>query len=274
MTEDEKTIRTGIERWAEAVHRGDLDAVLADRSADVVMFDVPPPHDGVRGIDAYRDTWPPFFAWQASGAVFEVVSVEVTAGADVAFAHALLRCGTPDELAADPDVRLRVTFGLRKEDGRWLVTHEHHSFPDNSLADAGAVRALHERWFAATAAKDLDGIMDGIADDVVSYEHEAPLAYTGADAVREVCRGGLEASTGTVTWDVPELEVAVVGDLAVGWGLNRMTADGAEEWSRGTRVFRRRGGRWEMVHQHVSYPFDPGTGAARTDLRPDRSAGQ
>jgi uncharacterized protein (TIGR02246 family) len=269
MTEDEKTIRTGIERWAEAVHRGDMDAVLADRSADVVMFDVPPPHDGVRGIDAYRETWPPFFAWQASGAVFEVVSVEVTAGADVAFAHALLRCGRPDELAREPDVRLRVTFGLRKEDGRWLVAHEHHSFPDNGLADAGAVRALHERWFAATAAKDLDTIMDGIADDVVSYEHEAPLAYTGADAVREVCRGGLEASTGTVTWDVPELEVVVVGDLAVGWGLNRMTADGAEGWSRGTRVFRRRGGRWEMVHQHVSYPVDPETGAARTDLRPE-----
>jgi ketosteroid isomerase-like protein len=25
--------------------------------------------------------------------------------------------------------RLRLTLGLRKQDGRWLVTHEHHSFP-------------------------------------------------------------------------------------------------------------------------------------------------
>jgi uncharacterized protein (TIGR02246 family) len=265
---DEETIRAQIERWAEAVHRGDLAAVLADRSPDVVMFDVPPPDDGVRGIDAYRETWPPFFAWQASGALFEVVSVEVAAGSDTAFAHALLRCGTPQELAADPARRLRITFGLRKREGRWLVTHEHHSFPLVTEPDAGGVRALHERWFAATAAKDLDAIMDGIADDVVSYEHEAPLSHVGADAVREVCRRGLEASTGPVTWDVPDLEVVVDGELAVGWGFNRVSADGAESWSRGTRVFRRRGGRWELVHQHVSFPIDPATGAAATGLTP------
>ena len=48
-------IRALIERWATAVHAGDLDAVLADHADDIVMFDVPPPHDGVRGIDAYRD---------------------------------------------------------------------------------------------------------------------------------------------------------------------------------------------------------------------------
>ena len=111
--------------------------MLADHADDIVMFDVPPPDDGVRGIDAYRATWPPFFEWQASGAAFEIRSLEVTAGADVAFAHALLRCGTPDELAADPDNRLRLTIGLRKQDGRWVVTHEHHSFP----AGAEPVRA-------------------------------------------------------------------------------------------------------------------------------------
>ena len=103
--------------------------MLADHAADIVMFDVPPPEDGVRGIDAYRETWPPFFEWQRSGASFEIVELDVTAGDDVAFAHALLRCGTPDELAEHPDRRLRLTIGLRKEDGRWVVTHEHHSFP-------------------------------------------------------------------------------------------------------------------------------------------------
>ena len=61
--------------------------------------------------------------------MFEIVSLEVTAGDDVAFAHALLRCGTSDELEQNPDNRLRLTIGLRKHDGRWSVTHEHHSFP-------------------------------------------------------------------------------------------------------------------------------------------------
>jgi uncharacterized protein (TIGR02246 family) len=129
---DETEIRALIERWAHAVHAGDLDTVLADHADDIVMFDVPPPDDGVRGIDAYRETWPPFFEWQANGAVFEIVSLDVTAGDDVAFAHALLRCGTAEELERDPDNRLRLTLGLRKENGRWIVAHEHHSFPDKS----------------------------------------------------------------------------------------------------------------------------------------------
>ncbi|TPQ24032.1 YybH family protein [Streptomyces sporangiiformans] len=129
MKEDEERIRELIERWAAAVHAGDLDTVVADHADDIVMFDVPPPQNGVRGIEDYRATWPPFFEWQAKGACFDIVSLDITAGTDVAHAHALLRCGTPDELSAHPETRLRLTLGLRKEAGRWVVTHEHHSFP-------------------------------------------------------------------------------------------------------------------------------------------------
>jgi len=283
QVEDEARIRELIERWARAVHAGDLDRVLADHADDIVMFDVPPPHDGVRGIDAYRDTWPPFFEWQRQGASFEITSLEVTAGGGVAFAHALLRCGTPEELERNPDARLRLTIGLRAEGGRWVVTHEHHSFADTGGADSGGdggdetaereVREVHRRWSDDTAAKDLDGLMSAIADDVVSYEHEEPLQYVGADRVREVCARGLDAATEAVTFEVPDLRVVVRGDLAVAWGLNHVRArqlDGGtdELWSRGTRVFRRAGGSWTMIHQHVSFPFDPKTGAARLDLRP------
>lgn len=129
MTDDASSIRSLIERWARAVHTGDLDAVVADHAADIVMYDVPPPNHGVRGIDAYRETWPPFFEWQRQGALFEITDLDVTAGDDVAFAHALLRCSMPAELEKDPGNRLRLTIGLRKEGGRWFVTHEHHSFP-------------------------------------------------------------------------------------------------------------------------------------------------
>jgi ketosteroid isomerase-like protein len=133
-SDDEQQIRDLIERWAVAVHVGDLPTVLADHDPGIVMFDVPPPEQGVRGLDAYRATWPGFFDWQASGAVFEVVELDVTAGTDVAFAFALLRCGTPAELERDPDHRLRLTIGLRRTAGRWTVTHEHHSFADASEA--------------------------------------------------------------------------------------------------------------------------------------------
>ena len=126
---NEERIRALVEEWAAAVHRGDMNGVLADHADDIVMFDVPPPYEGVRGLDAYRATWPGFFEWQAQGASFELVSLDITAGDDVAYAHALLRCGTPQELAGEPENRLRLTLGLRRERGRWVVAHEHHSFP-------------------------------------------------------------------------------------------------------------------------------------------------
>ncbi|MFJ6095719.1 YybH family protein [Williamsia muralis] len=133
MSDDEQ-IRALIATWARAVHGGDLATVIADHDRDILMFDVPPPHDGIRGLGAYTAVWPDFFRWQACGAVFDIESLDVTAGADVAFATALVRCGTPEDLARDPQQRLRLTIGLRKQGGRWTVTHEHHSFADTSAA--------------------------------------------------------------------------------------------------------------------------------------------
>ena len=78
---------------------------------------------------AYRATWPPLFEWIESGARFELLELDVTAGDDVAYAHALLRCGRDETLAERPALRLRLTLGLRRQDGRWIVAHEHHSFP-------------------------------------------------------------------------------------------------------------------------------------------------
>ena len=68
MTNGESRIRTMIESWVRAVHAGDMDGVLADHADDIVMFDVPPPNEGVRSLEAYRETWPPFFTWQEQGA--------------------------------------------------------------------------------------------------------------------------------------------------------------------------------------------------------------
>ena len=46
---------------------------------------------------------------------------------EVAFAVALMRCAVIEDGNVDLDFRL--TIGLRKIDGQWIVTHEHHSIP-------------------------------------------------------------------------------------------------------------------------------------------------
>jgi uncharacterized protein (TIGR02246 family) len=127
--EDDFKIRRLAEEWAHAVRARDMEGILAGHVEDMVMFDVPPPVE-LRGINAYRDSWLAFFEWlENESGTFEIVRLDVTAGDTVAFATALLRCGSKASLAKDDTPQLRLTIGLRKIDGAWKIAHEHHSFP-------------------------------------------------------------------------------------------------------------------------------------------------
>lgn len=139
---------------------------------------------------------------------------------------------------------------------------------DHQLRAEREIRALFEDWARAAERKDLDASMAPIESDVISYEHEAPLAYHGVEALRATCKTGFDKTPERFRWDVPDLRVLIRGDLAVTWGLNHMHGPGVELWSRGTRIFQHIHGRWRMIHQHVSFPFDPATGQAKLDLRP------
>jgi ketosteroid isomerase-like protein len=127
---DQIQIKALLENWADAVRRHDLPAILAHHETDMVMFDLPPPLQ-CKGIEAYKETWGLLFRYHKAGAAFDIQELTVTAGRDVAFAAAIMRCG-PDSSSnpADKDGFLfRLTVGLRKVDGHWRVAHEHHSVP-------------------------------------------------------------------------------------------------------------------------------------------------
>ena len=64
----------------DAIDRADLQGTLADHTDDIVMFDVPPPHAGYRGMEQYETAWPEFMQWQSERAMFELTELEVTAG--------------------------------------------------------------------------------------------------------------------------------------------------------------------------------------------------
>ena len=125
---DATVIRTLIENWAAAVRGRNLDAILAHHSPDIVMFDVPPPIQS-KGIQAYRETWDVFFSWARDSRVFDIQEMSVTAGSDVAFVTALMRCSGTEKSGEKIDLDFRLTVGLRKIDGEWTVMHEHHSIP-------------------------------------------------------------------------------------------------------------------------------------------------
>ncbi len=125
---EEATIRKLIEDWAGAVRNKDYAAILRNHSADMLMFDVPPPFQS-KGLDAYSKTWDLFFACAPEPVVFDIVDMEITAGNDVAFATAAMRCAEPDAKGAYIALDFRLTIGLRKIDDQWIICHEHHSVP-------------------------------------------------------------------------------------------------------------------------------------------------
>ncbi|WP_214472978.1 nuclear transport factor 2 family protein [Mesorhizobium sp. dw_380] len=127
QTKDAKQVRELIERWAEAVRRKDMEGILRHHSPDFVMFDVPPPLQ-CSGIEAYRDTWPLFFGASPERPVFDIVDLKVTAGADVAFAIALMRCIVVKKTESS-DLDFRLTICFQKIAGQWTFMHEHHSIP-------------------------------------------------------------------------------------------------------------------------------------------------
>jgi ketosteroid isomerase-like protein len=126
--EDEAAIRGLIESWVGAVRRRDIEAILKNHSPDLVMFDVPPPFE-IHGLEAYRKSWDLFYSWSDEPIPFDIHTLNISAGADVAFAVATMGCAEPAADGRAKPLDFRLTIGLRKIDGYWIVTHEHHSVP-------------------------------------------------------------------------------------------------------------------------------------------------
>jgi uncharacterized protein (TIGR02246 family) len=126
----ESEIKALIEAWADAVQRHDLPAILAHHDEEIVMFDVPPPLQS-RGLAEYRKTWDLFFAYHKPRQAFDVEQLQICVGDTVAFAVAIMRCGSAT-VGGPPEpggFQFRLTIGLRKVDGAWRIQHEHHSVP-------------------------------------------------------------------------------------------------------------------------------------------------
>jgi ketosteroid isomerase-like protein len=55
--------------------------------------------------------------------------MDITAGDDVAFVTALMRCAGRETSGQDIELDFHLTIGLRKIGDQWIVVHEHHSIP-------------------------------------------------------------------------------------------------------------------------------------------------
>ena len=120
-------IRTVVLARAAAVAAKDPHAMLAHNAPGIVEYTLAPPlrqpGSTVESVSAWLATFEETMS-------LEVTDLEITAGGDVAFCTSL-NCLTATPVGEPESFSLwhRVTLGLRKIDGRWLVAHEHESVP-------------------------------------------------------------------------------------------------------------------------------------------------
>lgn len=112
-----------IDNWTKAIRDANLPEILKNHTEDVLMFDVPVPMQS-RGLEEYKKTWELFFEYSPGGeGSFELEELKITASERVAFCSALIR------LANGKRPQCRLTIGLQKIKGQWMISHEHHSAP-------------------------------------------------------------------------------------------------------------------------------------------------
>ena len=125
---DEAKIRALLEEWAAATRQNRLDDVLANHSANVVIYDVLPPMK-YEGAEAYRRSWDDWQPETQGEGKFDLEDLAVTVGSDVAFAHCFIRCGGTLPNGRTFEDLVRATFCLQKLNHVWQVTHQHISKP-------------------------------------------------------------------------------------------------------------------------------------------------
>jgi ketosteroid isomerase-like protein len=140
-------------------------------------------------------------------------------------------------------------------------------------SDEAAIREVIDALVKAVRTRDVEAMIDLCSDRISTFDMIPPLKHVGADALRTLWGKTLSAFVPPIEYDIEQLELFVGGDVAFARSLNRFGGtqeNGARtvNWLCSTLGFRKTDGRWKIVHEHVSVPFDMKTGKAMLDLEP------
>lgn len=134
----------------------------------------------------------------------------------------------------------------------------------NRAEDDSQLRALEQAFATAMNDKDLDAVMAVYAReslfvfDVVG----PPGVHFGWEQYRGGFRQMFAAIRGPLRLRMSDLDITVSGDLAYGRSLQRVDGVRARDGKpfeytvRVTDVFRKIGGKWLIVQEHLSLPID------------------
>ncbi|MDT0542467.1 MULTISPECIES: nuclear transport factor 2 family protein [Streptomyces] len=135
------------------------------------------------------------------------------------------------------------------------------------------IRQQVEKIVEGIRAKDLDGLKQLYATDVVSFDVEPPLQHVGIEAKLKNWTNAFTFFQ-DVNYEVRDLTLTAGDDVAFGHFFGRLSGtlrNGTATsgmWVRATLCFRKTDGNWLIAHDQVSVPLDIASGKGVTDLEP------
>ncbi|MEH1939644.1 MAG: nuclear transport factor 2 family protein [Nostoc sp.] len=144
---------------------------------------------------------------------------------------------------------------------------------NNKSNDEAQIRTIIEERVKAVCDKDINALLSNHAPDILSFDVINPLQYMGADTIRERAQKWFSSFQGSIGYEIRYLSITTGETVAFCHYLYRVSGtltDGGkvEMWVRVTVCLREIDGKWMIVHEHQSVPFDPETGKASFNLKP------
>jgi len=145
--------------------------------------------------------------------------------------------------------------------------------PAQREVDEAAISRQVEKIAEGIRTRDLEGLKQLYAANVVSFDVEPPLQHVGVEAKLKNW-ANVFAVFRDADYEVRGLDVAVGEDVAFGHCFGRLHGtlmNGTATkgiWVRVTFCFRKLDGAWQIVHDQASVPFDVLSGRGVADLEP------
>lgn len=179
------------------------------------------------------------------------------------------RC--PNPMIEDSDIEIRPCYGIEdfadvNPTGE-LIEQEKELYAtiENMSADEAEIRHMMHEWSRALEAKNVAGLVKDYAPDAVLYDAIPPYKTVGADNIRQIWEQCLPYFPEQFKSEHRDIQVHVAGDTAFAHCLHHFIPTPADHpsgqtWMRVTIGYRKFNGRWKVIHEHVSVPFNPMNG--------------
>ncbi len=145
--------------------------------------------------------------------------------------------------------------------------------PSQRELDKFKIRQQLDKIVEGIRAKDLEGLKQLYATNVVSFDVEPPLQHVGIEAKLKNWEKAFTFFQ-DVTYEVRDLTLTVGDEVAFGHCFGRLSGTlkngmaTSGMWVRATFCFRKTGGHWLIAHDQASVPFDVASGKGVADLEP------